>query len=60
MTFDVVDVSRIERMLKNAQVEKDASAEGKIARLPESRFARDVSAFATRRRDTSGGQGGCQ
>ncbi len=61
LTFDVVDVSRIERMLKNAQrVEKDASAEGKIARLPESRFARDVSAFATRRRDTSGGQGGCQ
>jgi transposase len=61
LTFDVVDVSRIERMLKNAQkVEKDASAEGKIVRLPESRFARDVSAFATRRRDTSGGQGGGQ
>jgi transposase len=61
LTFDVVDVSRIERMLKNAQkVEKDASAEGKIVRLPESRFARDVSAFATRRRGTSGGQGGGQ
>jgi transposase len=61
LSFDVVDVSRIERMLKSAQkVESDASADGKIVRLPESRFARDVSAFATIRRDPSRGQGGGQ
>jgi hypothetical protein len=61
LSFDVVDVSRIERVLKSAQkVESDASADGKIVRLPESRFARDVSAFATIRRDRSRGQGGGQ
>jgi hypothetical protein len=48
-------------MLKSAQkVESDASTDGKIVRLPESRFARDVSAFATIRRDPSRGQGGGQ
>jgi hypothetical protein len=35
-------------MLESAQkVESNASTDGKIVRLPESRFARDVSAFAT-------------
>jgi hypothetical protein len=61
LSFDVVDVSRIERMLKSAQkIESDANADGKIVRLPESRFAREVSAFATIRRDRSRGQGGDQ
>jgi transposase len=59
LAFDVVDVSRIERMLKNAQkVESDASANGNIVRLPEGRFARDASAFATIRRGTKGEGGG--
>jgi hypothetical protein len=59
LAFDVVDVSRIERMLKNAQkVENNASANGKIVRLPEGRFARDASAFATIRRGTKGEGGG--
>jgi transposase len=59
LAFDVVDVMRIERMLKNAQkIESDASAHGKVVRLPEGRFARDVSTFATIRRDTSSDKGG--
>jgi len=61
LAFDVVEVMRIERMLKNAQkVENDASTNGKIVRLPESRFARDAAAFATIRRDTSNDKGGVQ
>jgi hypothetical protein len=59
LAFDVVDVSRIERMLKAAQkTEDDASTSGKVVRLPEGRFARDVSSFATVRRDPSGKEGG--
>jgi len=59
LAFDVVDVSRIERMLKNAQrVEDDASTSGKVVRLPEGRFARDVSSFATVRHDPSSQEGG--
>ncbi len=59
LAFDVVDVARVERMLKNAQkVETDASASGKVVRLPEGRFARDVSAFATIHRGTSSREGG--
>jgi len=59
LAFDVVDVPRIERMLKAAQkVEDDASTDGKVVRLPEGRFARDAASFATIRRETSGGEGG--
>ncbi|KYF49126.1 hypothetical protein BE08_43135 [Sorangium cellulosum] len=48
LDFDVIDVPRIERMLKEAQqVEDDATKEGKVVRLPAGRFARDASAFAT-------------
>ena len=61
LAFDVVDVSRIERMLKAAQkIEDDATTHGKVVRLPEGRFARDAAAFATIRRDTSGGEGGAR
>jgi transposase len=61
LAFDVVDVSRIERMLKSAQkAEAGANADGKIVRLPTSRFARDVSAFTTIRPGTSSGEGGGQ
>jgi hypothetical protein len=59
LAFDVVDVSRVERMLKTAQrVEDDATTSGKVVRLPEGRFARDVSSFATVRRDSSSQEGG--
>jgi transposase len=46
LAFDVVDVPRIERMLKQARRDEDA-ASGKIVVLPPSRFARDAAAFAT-------------
>jgi transposase len=59
LAFDVVDVPRIERMLKAAQkVEDDATTHGKVVRLPEGRFARDAASFVTIRRETSGGEGG--
>jgi transposase len=61
LAFDVVDVSRIERMLKNAlSAETDPNAIGKVVRLPEGRFARDASAFATIRPGTSSQEGGGQ
>ena len=48
LSFDVVSVPRIEKMLKQAQkLEESASVEGRIIRLPEGRFARPSSAFAT-------------
>lgn len=47
LAFDVIEVSRIERMLKDARhVEDDAIATGKVIALP-ARFARDSSTFAT-------------
>jgi len=51
LDFDVVDVPRVERMLKSAmRTEQDAVQEGKLKQLPLSpRFARDASAFGTRR-----------
>jgi transposase len=59
LAFDVVDVSRIERMLKAAQrIEDDASTSGNVVRLPQGRFARDVSCFVTVRRDPSSQEGG--
>ena len=47
LAFDVVDVPRIERMLKKAQQAADAAPPGRVVPLPMSRFARDPSAFAT-------------
>jgi hypothetical protein len=59
LAFDVVDVPRIERMLKAAQkVEDDATTDGKVVRLPEGRFTRDAASFATIRREPSSNEGG--
>lgn len=47
LAFDVVDVPRIERMLKSAShVEIEAQTSGKLVQLG-ARFARDASSFAT-------------
>jgi hypothetical protein len=56
LEFDVVDVPRIERMLKTAQkVEQKASEDGKLRVLAAGRFARTTEAFATRTSPTKGG-----
>jgi transposase len=56
LAFDVVDVPRIERMLKSAiATETAASTTGKLISLPPGRFARDLSAFATVTKSTKGG-----
>ena len=48
LAFDVLDVGRIERMLKTAKkLEEATEMVGKLLPLP-SRFARDAGAFATR------------
>jgi hypothetical protein len=48
LAFGVLDVPRIEGMLKDARrAEDDGVATGRVIPLP-ARFARDVSAFATR------------
>jgi transposase len=47
LAFDVVDVPRVERMLKQAQRAEEGAPEGRIIRLPTSRFARDPSSFVT-------------
>jgi len=48
LAFDVVDVPRIERMLKAAhKLEEGAATTGKVTRLPQGRFARDSTSFAT-------------
>lgn len=58
LAFDVLDVARIERMLKAAhRVEEDATTNGKVVRLPEGRFAREASSFATMRRESGEGGG---
>ena len=55
LSFDVIDVTRIERMLKTAQqTEHDAETHGKLVALP-SRFARDPASFATRDRSRNDG-----
>lgn len=55
LAFDVLDVSRIERMAKTAaKVETDGANEGRVVALPVGRFARDTSAFATRTRGEGG------
>jgi transposase len=47
LAFDVVDVPRLERMLKQAQSAEDAAPSGRVVPLPTSRFARDPRSFAT-------------
>jgi hypothetical protein len=47
LVFDVIDVPRLERMLKQAQSAEDAAPAGSVVRLPTSRFARPPSSFAT-------------
>ena len=47
LVFDVIDVPRLERMLKKAQSAEDAAPAGSVIRLPTSRFARPPSSFAT-------------
>ncbi len=57
LAFDVVDVSRIEGMLKRAQrIETDGASEGRVVVLPPGRFARDAAAFATIRPAEKGGE----
>lgn len=47
LAFDVVDVPRIERMLKQARQAEDDAPPGRVVSLPTSRFARDPASFAT-------------
>jgi len=47
LAFDVIDVPRLERMLKQAQVAEDTAPAGRVVPLPTSRFARDPKTFAT-------------
>ena len=55
IAFDVVDVARVERLLKTAKTMEEADeARGRIVPMP-SRFARDPAAFATRTSTTDGG-----
>jgi transposase len=56
LEFDVIDVPRIEGMLKTAhKVEQQASESGKLALLPPGRFARSTESFATRPSSKKGG-----
>jgi transposase len=50
LAFDVIDVPRIERMLKAARTAEDAAPSGRVVPLPPGRFARDPSSFATLRK----------
>jgi transposase len=47
LAFDVIDVPRLERMLRRAQVAEDTAPAGRVVPLPTSRFARDPRTFAT-------------
>jgi hypothetical protein len=53
--FDVIDVPRIERMLKAARTPEDTAPTGKVVPLPTSRFARDPALFATNKPSPKGG-----
>jgi hypothetical protein len=55
LAFDVLDVPRIERMLKAARTAEDTAPKGTVVPLPASRFARDPSSFATIKRSPKGG-----
>jgi transposase len=58
LAFDVIDVRRIERMLKTARsLEEATETAGKLIALP-GRFARDPATFATR--SMAGKDGGAQ
>jgi hypothetical protein len=55
LAFDVIDVRRIEKMLKTAKkVEQAAESTGKLVPLP-ARFARDAASFKTIRSSEEGG-----
>jgi hypothetical protein len=56
LAFDVVDVPRIERMLKHAQKAEDGAPEGRVVALPPSRFARDPKSFSTISSSKKGGE----
>jgi transposase len=56
LAFDVVNVPRIERMLKQAQQAEDKAPSGRVVPLPSSRFAREASSFATVPGATKGGE----
>jgi hypothetical protein len=47
LAFDVVDVPRLERMLKQVQSAEDSAPPGRVVALPPSRFARHTKSFAT-------------
>jgi transposase len=52
LEFDVVDVPRLEKMLKQAfKAEANAEDEGRLRSLPQGRFARSHDAFQTVRKD---------
>lgn len=52
LEFDVVDVPRLENMLKQAfKAEANAEDEGRLRSLPQGRFARAQDAFQTVRKD---------
>jgi hypothetical protein len=56
LSFDVIDVKRVERMLKTAKtMEESKELAGRLLQLPKGRFARDPAAFATRSTTTEGG-----
>jgi transposase len=58
IAFGVIDVPRLEGMLKDARRAEDAAvATGRVIPLP-ARFARDASAFATRKSDAHAGDEG--
>jgi hypothetical protein len=57
LSFGVIDVSRIEGMLKKARLaEEESSQRGRLITLPSSRFMRDPASFATR--STTPSEGG--
>jgi transposase len=55
LAFDVLDVPRIERMLKAARAAEETAPTGTVVSLPASRFARDPASFATMKRSPKGG-----
>lgn len=57
LAFEVLDVRRIERLLKTAQrLEDSAAPTGKVVTLPTARFARDPQSFTTRPDNKGGAQ----
>lgn len=56
LAFDVLDVPRIERMLKTARAAEDTAPSGRVVPLPTSRFARDPASFSTMPRSTKEGE----